>query len=442
MSNEIDTSAVGMNTVDIMVPADQREGTHVVLQQWLVKAGDTVSANDPLAELETDKVTMEVCAPIDGTVMELLVSPGTEIEAETILGRLTKEAGSTLYKNELSAQLSQVEPSNSSQADAAPLSLRDSQYRGDAKHLLGPAVRRLLREYQLDINLISGSGRGGRITREDVTTYIEKNRCSKASDMTTASSTSNATFSTAHAATVDPQNTSANSYKIPHSTMRKAIASHMVDSLLHTSPHVTSVFEMDMSNIIEHRKWHKKEFQEKGINLTFTAYFLAASVAAIKSVPQVNAQFHDDALEVFKDINIGIGTALDDKGLVVPVIHNVQNMDLLTIAQALQQQTQKAKTGKLVQKDFQQGTFTISNHGVSGSLFATPIIINQPQVAILGIGKMQKRTVVEEMPEGDQINIKPMCYVSLTIDHRALDAYQTNLFLSQFVKTIEHWGEI
>jgi 2-oxoglutarate dehydrogenase E2 component (dihydrolipoamide succinyltransferase) len=223
--------------------------------------------------------------------------------------------------------------------------------------------------------------------------------------------------------------------------MRKAIARHMVDSLLVTSPHVTSVFEMNMSNVIEHRRWHKKEYAEQGINLTFTAYFLAASVAAIREVPEVNARYHDDHLEIIEDVNIGVGTALGNKGLIVPVIPLVQDLSLFKIAEALQAQTEKARSGKLVPTDMRNGTFSISNHGTSGSLFAAPIIINQPQVAILGVGKLEKRVVVETINGEDKLTIKPMCYVSLSIDHRALDAYQTNLFLSHFVRTMEEWGQ-
>ena len=215
----------------------------------------------------------------------------------------------------------------------------------------------------------------------------------------------------------------------------------MVESLLHTSPHVTSVFEMNMSNIIEHRKWHKKEYADQGVKLTFTAYFLAAIVKAVKSAPEVNARFHQDALEIFSDINIGVSTALGNKGLVVPVIEQVQQMNLFDIAKALSHQTTRAREGKLKPSEMRNGTFTISNHGVSGSLFAAPIIINQPEVAILGIGKMEKRVVVEEINAQDTVQIRPMCYVSLSIDHRALDAFQTSQFLSTFVHTIETWGE-
>jgi len=213
----------------------------------------------------------------------------------------------------------------------------------------------------------------------------------------------------------------------------------MVNSLLETSPHVTSVFEMDMGNIIQHRKQNKKKYAEQGVKLTFTAYFLAAMAKAVKIVPQVNARYHQEALEIFNDVNIGVGTSLGDAGLVVPVVQQVQSMTLIQIAKSLNQQTEKSRTGKLKSNDMKNGTITISNHGVSGSLFATPIIINQPQVAILGIGKLEKRVVVEEVNGADAIVIRPKCYVSLSIDHRALDAHQTNMFLSEFVNVIESW---
>jgi len=198
---------------------------------------------------------------------------------------------------------------------------------------------------------------------------------------------------------------------------------------------------MDMSAIIAHRADRKLGYLDAQVNLTFTAYFLAASAAAIEAVPEINSRFHSDGLEVFSQINIGVGTALADSGLVVPVVPNVQEKSLFQIAANLTEQTEKARNRKLTAQDMQGGTFTISNYGVSGSLLATPIIINQPQVAILGVGKMEKRVVVECIDNRDTMVIKPMCYVSLSIDHRALDAHQTNKFLNEFVCKIENWGK-
>ena len=225
---------------------------------------------------------------------------------------------------------------------------------------------------------------------------------------------------------------------VRHSMMRKRIAAHMIKSV-QTAPHVTCVFQADMSAVAAHRTKNRGGLENQGIKLTYTAYFVKASVEALRAVPEVNSRFHDEGLELFADINIGIGTALGDEGLIVPVIHRAQAMTLDAIAGELQTLTDQARTGELSQDQVSGGTFTISNHGVSGSLMAAPIIINQPQNAILGIGKLEKRVVVIEADGQDKMEIRPLCYVTLTIDHRALDAHQTNKFLTVFVSTLENW---
>jgi len=440
--------------LDITLPADQLEGTTAKVSEWLVECGAELSKGDPVLELETDKVTMEICAPSDGRLAEILKFPGDDVEPTAVLGRLTAIESKTIIDSDtpekvavekvaaenLAAENLAAEKVASKEATLEKSALAQStpETETSARHLVGPAVRRLLREHNLNIDLITGSGRRGRVTREDVLGFINNPPLQSASP-----AASPARHSAPHSA---PHSATAPAAKlvgtmIPHTPMRNAIAKHMVESLLHTAPHVTSVFEMNMSNIIEHRRWHKKEFTEQGVKLTFTAYFLAACVKAMAAVPQMNARYHDDALELFEDINIGVGTALGDDGLVVPVVQQVQTKNLFDIALALQTQTDKARNKKLRPEDMKNGTFTISNHGVSGSLFAAPIIINQPQVAILGIGKLEKRVVVTETNGEDTISIKPMCYVSLSIDHRAVDAFQTNKFLSVFVDCIENWGE-
>lgn len=411
--------------VDVTIESGQIEGTAARFSQWLIEVGASVKAGDPLLELETDKVAMEVPAPADGVLVETMAVQDQEITPEFVLGRI--QTGS-------SGSVSAARPqSSSAESNPVPVASPDATQQGSSnaslksgtakRGLIGPAVRRLVREHNLDLDTLSGSGRGGRVTRDDVLRFLELQ--SQPSPPETNISA----------------RTELRGRKVPHTSMRKVIARHMVNSLLETSPHVTSVFEMNMSNVIEHRRWHKKEYAEQGVNLTFTAYFLAASVAAIQEVPEVNARYHDDHLEIIEDVNIGVGTALGNKGLIVPVIPQVQDLSLFGIAQALQKQTEKARSGKLAPADTRNGTFTISNHGTSGSLFAAPIIINQPQVAILGVGKLEKRVIVETINGEDKLTIKPMCYVSLSIDHRALDAHQTNLFLAHFVRTMEAWGE-
>jgi 2-oxoglutarate dehydrogenase E2 component (dihydrolipoamide succinyltransferase) len=203
-----------------------------------------------------------------------------------------------------------------------------------------------------------------------------------------------------------------------------------------TAPHVTAVFEADFTAIAAHRAAHKDSFAQEGANLTFTAYFVAASALAMAAAPAVNGRWYDDRIDIFDDVNIGVGTALGEKGLIVPVIPRVQTLSLLQVAKALTDLTERARGGRLGPEDVRGGTFSISNHGVSGSLVAAPIIINQPQSAILGVGKLEKRAVVRD----DAVVIRPMAYVTLTIDHRVIDAFQTNAWLSKFVETLESWA--
>jgi 2-oxoglutarate dehydrogenase E2 component (dihydrolipoamide succinyltransferase) len=220
--------------------------------------------------------------------------------------------------------------------------------------------------------------------------------------------------------------------------MRRSIAEHMSRSVA-IAPHVTAVFEADFSAIAAHRVKHKDAYAKAGAPLTYSAYVVHAAAEAMKVSPNVNARWHDDHLEVFEDVNIGVGVALGDRGLIVPVVRRAQTLSLKETAAKLGDLTERARKNQLKPPDVQGGTFTISNHGVSGSLLATPIIINQPQSAILGVGKLEKRVVVREIDGADAMVIKPMAYVSLTIDHRVLDGHQTNAWLTRFVETLETW---
>ena len=214
----------------------------------------------------------------------------------------------------------------------------------------------------------------------------------------------------------------------------------MVRSLA-DAPHVTTLFEADLTRVLKHRAAHAKNFESRGARLTLTAYFISACVRALRAHPEVNATFRQDAMQLHSDINIGIGTALGDNGLIVPVIHRAQTLSFFDIAQRLSRSVEAARAGKLTPQDVRGGTFTISNHGVGGSLLAAPIVINQPQVAILGAGKVQRRVCVVESEGNESIAVRSMCYLTLTIDHRALDAFQANAFLSLIVATLEHWPD-
>ena len=213
----------------------------------------------------------------------------------------------------------------------------------------------------------------------------------------------------------------------------------MVQSLLHTAPHVTTVFEADMGAVLEDRARRRDEFTHRGVPLTLTAYFVQAAVAGIRAVPEANSRWTDAALEIYEAMHVGVGTAVEGSGLLVPVLRDAQARDLFETARGLDDLVSRARAGKLTPADVRGGTFTLSNHGVSGSLLATPIIINQPQSAILGIGKLERRAVVIGEGEAEKIAVRPRCYVTLTLDHRVMDGHQANRFMQTFVDTLRGW---
>lgn len=404
-------------TIEVTVP-DEQEGTRAVVRSWLVKIGDHVEKDAPLVELETDKVTQEVPAPVSGTLAAIVLDTDREAEPGAVLGRMTIGTGVAAAKDSQDGDVAQ-------DAAAPPPAAHD-----DMAARLSPAVRRAVKQHGLDPATIEGTGRDGRITRADVDEVVAKGTAAKASP---APSPAPAALGTA--ATGSKKVTT-----VSHDRMRLSIAQNMLNSVT-VAPHVTAVFECDFSAIIAHRKQHKPAFEKDGAKLTFTAYLVAACAAAMKAAPTVNSRWYDDRLEIFDDINVGVGTALGDKGLVVPVIKRVQDLSLQGIAKQLTDTIARARDNRLTGADVSGGTFTISNHGVSGSLVASPVIINQPQSAILGVGKLEKRVVVREIDGVDTIQIRPMCYVSLTIDHRVLDGHQTNAWLGRFVETIESWPQ-
>jgi 2-oxoglutarate dehydrogenase E2 component (dihydrolipoamide succinyltransferase) len=384
--------------IAITVPADQAEGTEMVVGTWLKQVGESVTQNEPLLEITTDKVTVEVAAPATGILREILKSADQPIQAGEVLGHI--EVGN--------ATVAESTPARAPMATGEPAA---------ATAELTPAVRRLLAEHGLSASEVRGTGRGGRITVQDVEAQLASRAGAPAKSGPSAYP----------------------SRKVPHTSMRRSIAQHMTQSVA-VAPHVTAVFEADLSAVVAHREAHRAEFEADGVKLTYTAYFVRASVAALQAVPEANSRWHDDALELFDDYNIGIATALPQGGLILPVIHRAQTLDLRATAERLQDLTQRARAGALSPSDVQHGTFSISNHGVSGSLLAAPIVIPQPQSAILGVGKLERRPVAREQGGKEVVEVRPMCYVTLTIDHRVLDGFQANAFLTRWVEEIEGWG--
>ena len=397
---------------DVRSPSEEVEGTRSQVLRWLKAPGARVAANEPLVELETDKVTVEIPAPVGGVLRQILKGEGAEVAPGDLLAQIELDEASAAEPVALAPQRAPA---------AAGTQAADTQSR-DARVQLSPAVRRLLAEHGLGPDEVAGSGQAGRITADDVLRAVQA-RHGKPAAAPAAERTAEAPPSR----------------REPHSHMRKRIAEHMVESLLHTAPHVTSVFEADMSAVNAHRSRNQADFKARGAPLTLSAYFVAAAVDGIRAVPQVNSRWSAEALQIYETMNIGVATALDGGGLIVPVLRAVESRDLFDIARGLNDLVMRARAHELTPADLRSGTFTLSNHGTSGSLMAAPIVINQPQSAILGIGKLEKRAAVIEEAGAERIVARAKCYVTLTIDHRVLDGGDANRFLQAFVARLESW---
>ena len=395
--------------IEVRVP-DEQEGTKAVVRAWLRRVGDLVFENEPLVELETDKVTQEVPSPGAGVLTEILLDTDDEAEPGALLAKIDP-AGE--------ASSSPVQAGAQGDAIAAPNGApgpRPAPGNGEVETRLSPSVRRALLQSNVDPSHIEGTGRDGRITRDDV-------------DRAVASAT---TVSAGKSATVQSRQFSAQD--IPHDRMRLKIAENMVRAVSE-APHVTALFEADFSAIAV----HKAALAAKGIKVSYTAYLIKAAAEAMAVAPAINGRWEEDRIAVSPTINVGVGTALGEKGLVVPVVRDAGSLSLEEIGRKLDDLTSRARSGSLTAADVSGGSFTISNHGVSGSLLAAPIILHAGQAAILGVGKLEKRVVVREIGGQDAILIRPMAYVTLTIDHRVVDGHQTNAWLTRFVEVLESW---
>jgi 2-oxoglutarate dehydrogenase E2 component (dihydrolipoamide succinyltransferase) len=420
--------SAGTANIEVRLPRDQAEGTRSQILRWLKSAGDQVREHEPLIEVETDKVTIEIPSPATGVLREILKGEQAEIGPGELLARIEPVSLP-------GAAPAQEEKPAATSTQAAPRSRAPSRSgRG-----MSPAVRRLLDEHALSEEDVPGTGLAGRITVDDVLRAARTAGTAAASDVRGTTDTGGASAASEPAIAAAGGSSAERSHRVTHSATRRRIAERMVHSLLHTAPHVTTIFEADFSAVLAHRAHYRAQFEEQGTPLTLTVYLLAACVDAIHAVPEVNARWHEDALEIFDSIDIGVGTAVEGKGLIVPVVRAVQTRNLKDLAGELARLVDAAREDRLTPNEVRGGTFTISNHGVSGSLVAAPIVINQPQVAILGVGRLEKRVAVLEQAGEDKIVVRPRCYISLTIDHRALDGDRANRFLQVLVERLEEW---
>jgi 2-oxoglutarate dehydrogenase E2 component (dihydrolipoamide succinyltransferase) len=355
-------------------------------------------------------VTQEVPAPVAGVLAEIVLDTDAEAVPGALLARIeTRTLAKAGTQTEPEGRVEKVDQEALRATGPLP-----SQ--GHTETRLSPSVRRALQQHGIDAARIQGTGRDGRITREDVARWVAEATV----------------VSVGEAATAQPRQFSA--HDIPHDRMRLTIAENMVRAVT-DQPHVTAVFEADFSAVAA----HKAAMASKGVKLSYTAYIVKAAAEAMAVAPAINGRWEKDRIAISRTIDVGVGTALGEKGLVVPVVKDAGSLSLEQVGARLDDLTRRAREGKLERSDVSGGSFTISNHGVSGSLLAAPIILHQGQAAILGVGKLEKRVVVREIGGQDAILVRPTAYVTLTIDHRVVDAHQTNAWLTRFVEILESW---
>ena len=431
------------------------EGT---VGRWLIGEGETIEEYQPLLEVETDKVNTEIPAPASGVLLKVLVPEGTTVNAGTVLALIGQpdEALSEAPPERDEARIRQrasvpVEPKMRPVTQAKPAGGNELRREKPAgRGMISPVVSKIAAEHGIDLAMadIPGSGRGGRVTKSDILAYIKRfqeeelppwehpgtSELLEPTDQLEPvgpAAAKSAAGETRELTDADPLLGEI----VPHTSLRQAIAEHMLRSV-RTSPHVTTVMEADMSRVVAYREGYKAKFrEEEELKLTFTPFFIQAVVEALKAVPEANSSYTAQGILLHRQINIGIAVALDT-GLIVPVIKDADMLSLSELQRAVADLAERARARRLKPDEVRSSTFTITNHGVSGSLFATAII-NQPNAGILGVGAIQKRPVVTTVDGADRIVIRPMCYVSFTFDHRIMDGSMADRFLTSVITVLE-----
>ncbi len=408
-------------TTEIVVPALGESVTEATVAQWLKSVGDTVEVDEALVELETDKVTLEINAPVAGMLSEIRFEQGTDVEVGTILG-VVAEGETCAAKAAPPAKPAEPAPAPAAEpkpaAAAAPAGGNGAAPATDVG-VLAPAVRKLVEENRLDAGLIPATGKDGRLTKGDVLTYLESHKDAPAP---TPAPT---------APPAAPAPAGEREERVPMTRLRKRIAARLKEAQ-NTAAMLTTFNECDMSGVLSARTKYKEAFEKKhGVRLGFMSFFIKAAIVALKELPAVNAQIDGDDL-VYKnhyDIGVAVGT---EQGLVVPVIRDADRMSFAGIESTITDFGRRARDGKLTLDDLTGGTFTITNGGVYGSLMSTPIL-NPPQSGILGMHKTQPRPVAV----GDKVEVRPMMYLALSYDHRIIDGREAVTFLVRVKECIE-----
>ena len=397
------------------------EGTIV---RWIKKVGETVDRDEPLFEISTDKVDAEIPSPGAGVLTEIKVKEGETVPVNAVVAVIGGSAAPAPGPSEMpQAAVGQPEAdSRKLEAESREPEAESRKPEAEGRQRSSPLVRRIAREHNVDVSRISGTGISGRVTKHDILGFIESGATAKPAPKAPSSGHMPA-FKPGERVEI-----------VPMTIMRKKIAEHMVLSA-HTSPHVYSVYEVDFHRLSQLRDRKKAEYERNGAKLSFTALIAKATVDAIRAFPFTNASIDGDTIVYKKDINLGIAVALD-QGLLVPVIRNADEKNLLGLSRAIDDLATRARSKKLNPDEVQGGTFTITNPGIFGAVYGLPLI-NQPQVAILGVGAIEKRAVVIN----DAIAIHPTCHISLGYDHRLIDGADAGRFLTDLKQRLENFDE-
>ena len=395
--------------IEITVPQLPESVTDATLVAWHKKPGDAVSRDENLVDLETDKVVLEVPAPVSGTLTEVRVGNGTTVTAGDILAILEE------------GDVAVVEPTVTTEQE--PVSVQAEQAVSDTAKM-SPAVRRLLDEYDLDVSLIVGSGKDGRIIKSDVLTYLESHGQENVTPGDPVPELD-----------VAPSGVR-NEQRVPMSRLRVRIAERMVEAQ-HTAAMLTTFNEVDLTRVISLRKRYKASFEKAhGVRLGFMSFFAKAAVEALSKFPTVNASIEDNDIIYHDYVDIGVAVS-SERGLMVPVLRSVEHMSFADIEKGIDVYAAKVQEGTISMDDLTGGTFTITNGGVFGSMLSTPIL-NPPQRAILGMHAIQERPIVID----GEITARPMMYLALTYDHRIIDGREAVQFLVSVKESLEDPGRL
>ena len=387
-------------TINLLVPALGESVVEATVAKWMKSSGDSVNADEPIVELETEKVTLEVPSPVSGILHEIVANEGANVEVGALLGILSEEKSKEVGNNS--------EPTLEKSLPKGPNNQSELEKKNEH---LSPSVKRIITEENLDPSQVPSTGKDGRITKGDVLESLKNQDRSE-------------TIKTSEKNVFDEE-------RVPMSRLRRVVAKRLKEAQ-NTAAMLTTFNEVDMSSVMSLRSEYKDTFEkEHKIRLGFMGMFVKASIAALKAFPAVNAEINGDDIIYKKYNNIGVAVGTP-QGLVVPVIKNAQNLSLSEIEKTINDMGTRAKDGKIGMDELSGGTFTISNGGVYGSLMSTPIL-NPPQSGILGMHKIQKRPVAV----GDNIEIRPMMYLALSYDHRIIDGREAVSFLVKIKEIIE-----